>query len=782
MAKSIRPENIEAADRFLNERDDVFNEAATGADSATTPGKGMDETELAALIAGELQDAVRFVDLEIGVERARATKAYRGDQYGDEEEGRSTFVSRDVHDTVQGQLPDLLRILLGTEGPCEYEAERAEDVAWTEQATSYARYIISQDNDGFTLLYSAIKDALVRKTGVIKYWWDTSEEVRTEHYTGIDETGVFLLQQDGAIEDIQTFAWAPGDLAMPQVPGQQPEQLFDVVVRRRIRHGRVKLMSLPPEEFILDRRARSLDDFTLMGHRSMRTVSELVALGYDEDDVRPFVTSPELDTNIEYIERQPYARAVGSFDALNPSTQRVLYIEAYAWVDYDGDGIAELHKVCAMGPSYKVVYHEPVDHVPFAAFHVDPEPHTFFGESTADKTMDIQRNKTNIQRNMLDSLAQSIHPRTTIVEGQVNVEDVLNNEVGGVIRQRAPGMVQPLDTPFVGQQALPVLDYVDSIREMRTGVSRQQLGLDADALQSTTAAAVEQTITGSQGKIELIARVMANGMRQLFKGILHLIVQNQDRPRIIPLNGQFVPMDPRTWRADIGVKITVALGSGSVQQKLTSLGFIISKQELILQTMGMDQPIVSPKQYATALKKWSELAGWTNSSMFFSDVPDGWKPPPPPPPPEDPKVTIAKMQLSLDQQKLAFEQQKAEWQEHRERDRNVADSILRNKDIESRAQTQKATASISAAANITAARMNAGAATQDEALRQMAETERMLMDHAHDREQTELQAAVDVHKAHVQAASAHEATQTAADTAKHVAAQRPKPTNDKSAK
>ena len=736
----VRPEDVKAADRFLNERDEAFNEGGTGAEADENDQReGMDDDKLAAIIAGELQDAVRFVDLEIGRERAKATKAYRGDPYGDEEEGRSSIVSRDVHDTVQGQLPDLLRILLGPERICEYAAERPEETAMAEQATQYAQYVVERDNDGFDVLYSAIKDALVHKTGIVKYWWDDREEVHTEHYSNLDEMALFLLEQDGSVESIELDELPPNPAMPPDPQTGQPPKLYDVTVKRRIKNGRIRLACLPPEEFILDRRARSLDDFTLCGHRSMKMVSELVAMGYDEEDVRQYVTSPELDTNIEYIERQPYARAVGSFDALNPATQRVLYVEAYAFVDFDGDGIAELRRVCTMGPAYKVVFHEPVDHIPFADFHVDPEPHTFFGLSTADKTMDIQRIKTHIQRNTLDSLAQSIHPRTTIVEGQVNVDDVLNNEVGGVVRQRAPGMVQTLDTPFVGQQALPVLDYIDQVREMRTGVSRQQLGLNADDLQSTDKLAVQQAVSGAQGKIELIARIMANGMRKLYRGILYLSVQNQDRPRIVQLAGQFIPVDPRTWNANMAVKINVALGTGTTQEKLASLQAVIAKQELILQTMGMNQPIVSPTQYANALRKWVELSGWRNADMFFSAPPPGWQPAPPPPPPPDPKVQLGMAQVQLEQQRLAFDREKAMWAEHRERDKNVSDAILRSKEMELRYKGSMGSAAVSAAAGMAQTHASAMHAHHTEELRQNAEGDRQLLGHIADFAQTAMQ-------------------------------------------
>lgn len=722
---AARREDVAAVDAFLNEAPDADNYAATGASSErSSNGDKMDDETLQSLIAGELTDAVRFVDLELGPERARATKAYRGDPYGDEEDGRSVFVSRDVHDVVQGQLPDLIRILLGPERICEYAPEKPEDEAWIEQASQYAAYVVERDNDGFSILYSAIKDALVRKTGIVKYWWDEREEVKTERYTGLDEIGVFILQQDGELEDFDVSEM-PVELTTPIGPDGQPLKLFDVTVKRRTKSGRIKLAALPPEEFIIDRRATSLRDFTLVGHRSMETVGELVAMGYDEDMVRSFVTSPELDTNIEYIERQPFARAVGSWDALNPATQRVLYVESYMWVDTDGDGVPELMKVCTMGPSYTLVHRSPTDHVPFADFHVDPEPHTFFGQSSYDKSQDVQRVKTVIMRNTLDSLAQSIHARMAVVEGQVNYDDVLNNEVGAVIRMRQAGAVVPLETPFVGQQALPVLDMFDSVREMRTGVSRMQLGLNADELQSTNEKGIEQAISGSQGKIELIARIMAEGMRKLYAGILHLTIQNQDRPRIIQLSGGFVPMDPRTWNADVSVKINVTSIVGSVSQKLASLNWIIGKQELILQLMGMNQPIVKPQQYARALKRFVELSGWRNSDAYFDDVPDDWTPPPPPPPPEDPKVVLGKMQLELEREKLEHQKTKDAWTEHRERDRMVAETILRRREMDMRYQSAVESATINAQGQEQAAQTNA----QAESMRQASEADRELMGH-----------------------------------------------------
>jgi hypothetical protein len=664
----------------------------------------MSEVEMEAIVAGELQDCVRYIDLEIGGARALATSYYRGDPLGDEEEGRSKVISMDVRDTVISLMPQLMRIFFSAEKIVEYTPETAAEVEMAAQATDYADYIVQRDNEGFKVLYSAIKDALVRKNGFVKYWWDEKEEVHTENYTGLDDNAVAMLMQDNEGVDLTIDASypMPGYQPMPMVgpdgqmmmgpdgqPVIQPAPLcHDVRIKRRKTKGKINIQAMPPEEFLIDRRARSMKDALVVAHRSMKTVSELVSMGYDEEDMRQFVTSNELDTNIEYITRQPLARAIGGFDSFNPALGRVLYIEAYAKVDYDGDGIAELRKVCMAGPTFKLLHHEPVDHMPFAVFECDPEPHAFFGLSTADVTMDIQRIKTHLMRGMLDSLAQSINPRMAIVEGQVNIDDVLNNEVGAIIRQRAPGMAQQLETSFVGGAAMPVLDYMDMVKEARTGMSKASMGLDADALQSTTKAAVNATITAGQGQVELLARILAEGMKQLFKGILFLIVQNQDKPRMIKLRDKWVEMDPRTWNANMDVSVNVALGTGTTETKMAMLAQVAEKQKEILMTLGPNNPAVSLGQYVNTLRQMTELSGFKDSSKYFNELPNDFQMDMPPPKPT-PEEVLAQAQAKAVEADVAKKAAELEIKrandmmvDSREREKIAQDGVLKRYELE----------------------------------------------------------------------------------------------------
>jgi hypothetical protein len=509
----------------------------------------MDETELQGIVAGELEDAVSYIDADVSPIRAKGTEYYRGDPFGNEEDGRSQVVAMEVRDTVSAMLPSLMKVFFSTENVVEYVPRGPEDVAGAQQATDYANYVFTADNNGFMTTYALFKDSLVRKCGIAKYWWEEVEEVKIEEYSGLDDQTLQVLMSEGAEVKIVVSYPEPG--AMPQMdmttglPMPVP-MVHDVEIKRTSKDGRIRIMAVPPEELVLDRRARSFDDAGIIAHRQMATVSDLIAMGYDQDEIEENISSTDLDSNDEYLARQPLSTTMGSGDSLNPMQRRVLYVEAYIRVDFDGDGIPELRKVCCMGSGYTVVRNLPASYIPFVDFPCDPEPHTSPLEAMSmfDLTHDIQEIKSEIMRNTLDSLAQSIHPRTAVVEGQVNIDDVLNNETGAIIRMRAPGMVQPFSSPFVGQAAFPMLDYMDQMREDRTGMSKAAMGLDPDALQSTTKAAVAATVSASQSRLELQARLLAEGMKKLFKGILHLMITHQDKPRMVRLRNEWVQIDP----------------------------------------------------------------------------------------------------------------------------------------------------------------------------------------------------------------------------------------------
>jgi hypothetical protein len=678
----------------------------------------MDDAELQAIVTQDLTDAVSYVDSDLSPTRAKGTEYYRGDLFGNEVEGNSKVVAMEVRDTVSAMLPSLMRVFFNSENVVEFAPRGPEDVKMAQQATDYANYVFQNDNNGFLTSYAIFKDALVRKCGIAKFWWEDEEKVRIEEYTGLDDQTLEMLMQepggevkivvsypDPSIDEMQISTVDPMTGQPVMAP---PAMVHDVQIKRITKDGRIRIMAVPPEELLLDRRARSFDDATIIAHRQMATMADLLAMGYDQDEIEENLSTTDLDSNDEYLARQPLSTTFGTNDAANPMMRRVLYIEAYSRVDYDGDGIAELRKVCCMGGGYKVVRNLPASYIPFADFPCDPEPHTSPLEAMSifDITRDLQEIKSEILRNTLDSLAQSIHPRTAVVEGQVNIDDVLNNETGAIIRMRAPGMVQPLTTPFVGQAAFPMMEYMDQIKEDRTGMSKAAMGLNADALQSSTKAAVNATINASQGRIELTARILAEGMKKLFKGILFLATTHQDKARMVRMRNEWVQIDPRFWDVSMDANINIALGNGDTNEKLQALMMIMAKQEQILQQLGPTNPLVTPQQFSNTLRKIVELSGFKDSTSFFQDIPADYVPPTPQPKPT-PEEVLAQVQaesIKADIQKKAAElelkRQQMIMDDDLTRDKMAQDMYLKKYEIELKYKSQISTAEIDAAQSI----------------------------------------------------------------------------------
>lgn len=581
----------------------------------------MDDDEFQVTVKAAITSAASYIDSFVAPDRTLAEKFYRGDKFGNEEEGRSQVVMTEVRDVIQAMMPSLLRVFTSSEKPVEFAPRTAAKEAQAQQATDYVNFVFMNENPGFSILHSAFKDALKSKIGVFKWYTSETTDVTEWVEDGLSAMQIAVLQQDPSIQVVSSSLTGVGE---PDPMTGEPTQFFRVNFQRFNTKRRQVVECVPPEEFIIARNARDLDTADYVGHRSLKTLSELVQMGYSREEIEEHGnTASSFNMNIEAQTRNPALQNfLGGMDGTSDdSMNRYEYIESYIRIDKDGDGVAELRRVCTIGEACYVLHDQVVEDVKFAVICPDPEPHMVIGASIADQVMDLQLIKSNLVRNTLDSLAQSIHPRTVVVEGAVNMDDVLNVETGGVIRATQPGMIQELGNTFVGQQAMPVIAYVDDIRASRTGMSKASQGLDPDVLQSTTKAAVTATMSAAQERLEMVARIFAEtGIKRLFKGLLKEVIQHQDKPRTIRLRNQWVDVDPRSWDADMDVVINVGLGNGSTEQKLQALMAIIAKQEQILQTMGPNNPLVSVKQYRNTLAQAIELQGFKDAGRYFNEI------------------------------------------------------------------------------------------------------------------------------------------------------------------
>jgi hypothetical protein len=685
MAQGITPGRYDPDVVNIPARSDVYNDETGYMLPQNEP---MDDEEFRYIVFQAITDSQTYIDSYLAPARERAMAYFLGEVFGNEEEGRSQVIMTEVRDTILAMLPSLLRIFTGGDKVIEFVPKSAEDVEPAEQATDLINYVFMQENPGFRILHDAMKDALICKTGILTWYKVDHEEVEHYDYSGLlpEEIALLTSDPDISIESMTEVVDMTTGMAKT-----------DLRIRRVKRNPRYVVECIPPEQFLIDNEATSLDDAIYVGRRKLATISELVAMGYPRDIIEQNAGTGGFDMNNEVLVRNPADQSFfGITQTTDETTDKVFYVESYIRADRDGDGIAELHKVCSVGNGAYILHSEVVQKVPFAILAPDPTPHTIFGQSIADQTMDLQLIKSSIMRNTLDSLAQSIHPRTVVVENQVNMADVMNVETGAIIRARAPGMVQPLATPFVGQPALGVMAYLDEVKTQRTGISRASQGLDGEVLQSTTRSAVQAQLSSSQERIEMIARLFADGLKRCFQGLLALVVQHQDKAKIVRLRNKFVPIDPRGWDASMDMIVNIALGRGSDEQRMAFLAQIIAQQKEVIQTYGPYNPLVDLSQLRGALAQATQLAGFQDPSQFWKEVnpqevqafmqqmQQGANKPDPAQLLAQVEAEKVKADILINAAKQELERQKAAAQADLERDKLYVDAMMKAAEIQAR--------------------------------------------------------------------------------------------------
>ena len=579
----------------------------------------MTDERLGSIIQSEITDSQNHFETEYSSDRLKAIDYYLGEPFGNEIEGRSSVVSTDFADAVEQIMPSLMRIFTSSDKYVRYAPRTAEDVDRAEQLTDYVNYIINNDNDGYRIMYNWFKDSLMFKLGVVKYCWDETSTVQEEEYEGLTEEELALLL---ANPDIEVIERQENFTTMISELGEeiQVADNYDLKVKITKKSGKIKIENVPPEEFLFNRRAKSLEDCYFMCHKTTMSVSDLVSMGYDRKLIEDNAGMIDGDIDEERQRRFEDLESQSGTDPVDPSQHEVVVHDITMKVDFDDDGVAEMRRILSIGDGGDVILeNDVVDFIPFAVISPILMPHRLVGRSLFDLTQDLQTIKSTLLRQYLDSTYHSVLPRMVAVEGQVNLDDLLDGTAGGIIRTRTAGAVQQLSTNGIGGEIQPLMQYLDQVKTSRTGISEASQGLDPSVLQSTTASAVSATVRGSQQKLESYARTIAEtGVKDLFKGILHLVSTYQQQERIVRLRNEFIAIDPQEGSSGFDVIVNVGLGTADDEQKISFLQAIAQKQETILQTLGADNPICSLPQYVNTLRQITEIGGFKDANQFFN--------------------------------------------------------------------------------------------------------------------------------------------------------------------
>ena len=630
------------------------------------------ELELKNIISQEINNSMGYMGGNLSAQRKKSLEYYMGEPLGTEIDGRSQVVSTDVADTVETILPNLLKIFTASDQTVKCEPVKAEDVELAEQATNYINYIFNKDNNGFSILYTWFKDALIEKNGIVKVYWDESEKVEQETYQNlndqeykilIDNDDVEVVEEESFVdekakeqlEEIKVLAEAQGqDIGNVPTP-----KLHNCIIKRTTSSGKVKIENIPPEEFLIERNAKTIEEANFVAHRVLKTRSDLIQMGFDREVVENLATQNTVLLNEERLTRFSDIDESPLNDSPDESTEDIEIYECYVKIDMDGDGIAELRKVIVAGSNGNTVLENmPCDFIPFCSLTPIPMPHRFYGRSVSELVEDVQLVKSTVMRQLLDNMYLTNNNRVAVMDGMVNLDDLLTNRPGGVVRTKQPPsqVMMPMQNQTISQQAFPLLEYLDTVRETRTGVTRYSQGLDADSL-NKTATGVNTLMSQSQMRMELIARVFAEtGIKDLFRRIFELTVKYQNKERIVELNNKFVAVSPTEWKNRYNISITVGLGAGSKDQQIVMLNNILQKQLQAFQLQGnKEYPMVNLKNIYNSLAKIIEEAGLKNVENYFINPDQGkdlMQPSPPPQPTPIEKIEFTRI-ASEEKRKVA---------------------------------------------------------------------------------------------------------------------------------
>ena len=608
-------------------------------------------------------------DTYLSRERVTASNYYAGLPDGPLEDGRSKLTMTVVRDTIRQTLPSLLRIFTGVEDPVSFQPLSSDTLSvpgasdqlatsLARQATDYARWALFTANPGWTILHDALLDALTRKAGWVRWHWGSLKQTRTEAAAGLLLPQLQMLLAEPGIEAsrITRRPMTPAESqALAKTPEGQmylsqgaPAEYWSVTITRNATQAWPQISHVPTECCWIDPSASSVETARAFFIVQDSTVSDLIEAGLPEDKILANVASGPRASARQRTELIARSNAQGHNIAGAPpgdkSQSLVRHAEGWIRCDADGDHVSELLHIHLLGSSQNLVMWERADEIPAACFTPYREPARVIGQSQADMVMDLQRVESRVMRGVLDSLGQSMFPRTTVVVGQANLADTRQTAIGSIIRVAQQGAVQELTKPFMGKEALPIMAVLETIRESRTGITRASSGLTVDELQSTAPIAVSQQSSAAQDRLDMVARTLAEtGLAPLYKGLLKMLARQQDRPNVIRIRQQWIPIDPRALQTQWETAVNVG-GKGMPQERLQMLSAIAQKQEQLIQQGGLANPLAGLPEYRNTLARMLETVNIADISSYFKALPPDFAPPPAPPPPPNTDLILAQVQ------------------------------------------------------------------------------------------------------------------------------------------
>jgi len=607
--------------------------------------KPLDDDNIVTMLDDCIRRSVGYYDSEISRERQRVLEYYSGALPKPQHEGNSKYVSLDCYDTIESMKASLLETFAAGEGTVKFTPQNADDVQQAALCTAYTDFVAHRQNDIFTIMQSAIHDGLVARVGIVKVFWDECEDFHEEYFDSLtsEELDALLAQDDIEIKE-------------------QEEDDFGLIsgtvcVYRDV--SQVRIENVAPEEFLIEPQAKSLESVGFCAHRTLKTISELIDEGYDENLIDKIGDHEDvsMETDPEVLARHENIGASRGFSSFSYQDQvrTVQVTEAYIDIDLDGTGSVELYKVIKAGNV--LLEKQRVTRKPFVTFSPLPVPHSFFGVNFGAKVIPTQNARTVLTRSILDHSIMTNNPRYVVVKGGLtNPKELLDNRTGGLINATRPDAIQPMIQAPLNPYVFQTIKLLDEQLEDTSGVSRISQGTNKDAVsKQNSAAMMEQLQTMSQQRQKIIARNFASQfIKPLYHLIYQLVITHESDDKLVELGGEYVNVSPSKWADRRDVSISLHLGYGErdkESQKYLAMHTVLSQDP---QLSEMYQP---QNAYALA-SKVLDLSGIKNVAEYLTNPEQ--IPPKQPDPAQELQIEMLKKQIEVTERQTAVAEMKTQ--------------------------------------------------------------------------------------------------------------------------
>ena len=622
----------------------------------------LSDDDILAIIQSELSLADSSTYNGVGnVALEDSLSYYLGLPNGTEVEGRSQVVSTDVADAIEWIMPQVMKSFTQNNEVVIFDPVHEGDERQAELESEYVYEVLMKQNDGFIILHQFVKDALMQKNGILKIYYANKTEIKYVDYTGITEQqkqqlliqeGVEIIQETQYVDENATrqkqeqitaqlqqlqmqmqspqAQQNPQQLQQMQQQGMQLQQeletpiyLYDVKLSVSRIRGQIYVDPVPPEEFRINAQHNSIntDNARFTAHVVLKPISDILE-EYDID----FEEAKDLPEGANFYDReyrfsmQDESVFYDRVDSGDDSQKLIEVSECFLKLDVEESGISKLMKVTVAGgdaPTH-LLHIEEIENMPWVSTTAFLMSHKFQGLSITDRLKQIQDQKTALWRNILDNMYLQNNQRNVVVEGQVNMDDLLVSRPGGIIRAKRLDAISPLATPQIGQDAYQMMDYLDRVRAGRTGVDPDGNATPDNIGDRVGSQGVDRLMNAKEELVGLIIRVIAEtGIKPLCVKIRDLSVKHIDSVIDFRFRGVWQQIQPSAWCDRTKCTVRVGTGTGNHMAQLQSLREIMMAYEKLMQ--DPKQPLVDYNKMFAAMDDFCKFSGLNGATRYFLD-------------------------------------------------------------------------------------------------------------------------------------------------------------------